>query len=176
MSRSWSSMWRARSTVDPCRRELARLRLSSESRAAREKPSLARSCALGARSCPLRLAHVVGLFEKCYKSPRIRTPAFHVRGRSGDFLLACAASRRHSRAGRAALGHPASSCARRPGRRPAVDAVLAAIALEHGATVCTTDRDFSRFSALRWTNPLAANVWPNSFSSSSKVSVVRMSW
>jgi uncharacterized protein len=36
------------------------------------------------------------------------------------------------------------------------DAVLAAIALEHGATVCTTDRDFSRFSALRWTNPLAA--------------------
>jgi predicted nucleic acid-binding protein len=38
-----------------------------------------------------------------------------------------------------------------------MDAVLAAIALEHGATVCTTDRDFSRFSALRWTNPLAAN-------------------
>src|SRR5437762_13230764 len=157
--RSWSSMWRARSTVAPCRSELARLRLSSESRAAREKPSLARSCALGARSCPLRLAHVVGLFEKCYKSPRIRTPAFHVRGRSGDFLLACAASRRrHSQAGRAALGHPALSCARRPGRRPACHgAVLAAIALEHGATVCTTDRDLSRFSALRWTNPLAAN-------------------
>ena len=38
-----------------------------------------------------------------------------------------------------------------------MDAVLAAIALEHGATVCTTDRGFSRFSALRWTNPLAAN-------------------
>ena len=112
-------MWRARSTVDPCRRELAPLRLSSESRAAREKPSLARNCALGARSCPLRLAHAVGLFENCYKSPGIRTPAFHVRGRSGDFLLACPASRRHSRAGRAALGHPASSCARRPGRRPA---------------------------------------------------------
>ena len=34
-------------------------------------------------------------------------------------------------------------------------AVLAAIALEHGATVCTTDRDFSRFSGLKWTNPLA---------------------
>jgi len=112
-------MWRARSTVDPGRRELAPLRLSSESRAAREKPSLARSCALGARSCPLRLAHAVGLFENCYKSPGIRTPAFHVRGRSGDFLLACPASRRHSRAGGAALGHPASSCARRPGRRPA---------------------------------------------------------
>ena len=36
-----------------------------------------------------------------------------------------------------------------------MDAVLAAIALEHGATVCTTDRDFSRFSGLKWTNPLA---------------------
>ena len=36
-----------------------------------------------------------------------------------------------------------------------VDAVLAAIALEHGATVCTTDRDFSRFSGLKWMNPLA---------------------
>ena len=36
-----------------------------------------------------------------------------------------------------------------------MDAALAAIAIEHGATVCTTDRDFSRFSGLRWTNPLA---------------------
>jgi toxin-antitoxin system PIN domain toxin len=36
-----------------------------------------------------------------------------------------------------------------------MDAVLAAIALEHGATVCTTDRDFSRFPGLKWTNPLA---------------------
>ena len=35
-----------------------------------------------------------------------------------------------------------------------MDAVLAAIALEHGATLCTTDRDFSRFSGLRWINPL----------------------
>jgi predicted nucleic acid-binding protein len=38
-----------------------------------------------------------------------------------------------------------------------MDAVLAAIALEHGATVYTTDRDFSRFSGLKWTNPLVAN-------------------
>jgi toxin-antitoxin system PIN domain toxin len=36
-----------------------------------------------------------------------------------------------------------------------MDAVLAAIALEHGATVFTTNRDFSRFSGLKWTNPLA---------------------
>jgi predicted nucleic acid-binding protein len=36
-----------------------------------------------------------------------------------------------------------------------MDAVLAAIALEHGATVCTMDRGFSRFSGLKWTNPLA---------------------
>jgi predicted nucleic acid-binding protein len=38
-----------------------------------------------------------------------------------------------------------------------MDAVLAAIAFEHGVTVCTTDRDFSRFSGLKWTNPLAGN-------------------
>jgi predicted nucleic acid-binding protein len=40
---------------------------------------------------------------------------------------------------------------------PVMDAVLTAIALEHGARLCTTDRDFSRFSELRWTNPLAAD-------------------
>ena len=34
------------------------------------------------------------------------------------------------------------------------DAVLAAIAIEHGATLYTTDRDFSRFAGLTWTNPL----------------------
>ena len=38
-----------------------------------------------------------------------------------------------------------------------MDAVLAAIALERGATLCTTDRDFSRFSSLKWTNPLVAS-------------------
>jgi toxin-antitoxin system PIN domain toxin len=34
------------------------------------------------------------------------------------------------------------------------DAALAAIAIEHGATLCTTDRDFSRFDGLSWKNPL----------------------
>lgn len=36
-----------------------------------------------------------------------------------------------------------------------MDAVLAALAVEHGATLHTTDRDFARFSELRWTNPIA---------------------
>jgi uncharacterized protein len=35
------------------------------------------------------------------------------------------------------------------------DAHLAALAIEHGATLCTTDRDFGRFSGLRFVNPLA---------------------
>jgi toxin-antitoxin system PIN domain toxin len=35
-----------------------------------------------------------------------------------------------------------------------MDAVLAAIAIEHGATLCTTDRDFARFADLTWVNPL----------------------
>lgn len=35
------------------------------------------------------------------------------------------------------------------------DAHLAALAIEHGATLCSTDQDFQRFPELRWTNPLA---------------------
>ena len=34
------------------------------------------------------------------------------------------------------------------------DAHLAALAIEHGLTLCSTDGDFARFSALRWLNPL----------------------
>ena len=36
-----------------------------------------------------------------------------------------------------------------------MDAHLAALAIEHGATLCTTDRDFTRFGQLRVSNPLA---------------------
>jgi uncharacterized protein len=35
------------------------------------------------------------------------------------------------------------------------DAHLAALAIEHGLTVCSTDRDFSRFPSIRWENPLS---------------------
>jgi toxin-antitoxin system PIN domain toxin len=34
------------------------------------------------------------------------------------------------------------------------DAFLAALAIEHGAELITTDRDFARFRALRWRHPL----------------------
>jgi toxin-antitoxin system PIN domain toxin len=37
-----------------------------------------------------------------------------------------------------------------------MDAHLAALALEHGATLATTDRDFARFPGLRFRNPLGA--------------------
>jgi len=37
-----------------------------------------------------------------------------------------------------------------------MDAFLAALALENGATLATTDRDFSRFPKLRLANPAAA--------------------
>jgi uncharacterized protein len=36
------------------------------------------------------------------------------------------------------------------------DAHLAALAIEHGLTLCSTDGDFARFSKLRFLNPLAA--------------------
>ena len=35
------------------------------------------------------------------------------------------------------------------------DADLAALAIGHGLTLCSTDGDFARFPGLRWQNPLA---------------------
>jgi len=35
------------------------------------------------------------------------------------------------------------------------DAHLAALAIEHGLELCSTDGDFARFAKLRWLNPLA---------------------
>jgi len=36
------------------------------------------------------------------------------------------------------------------------DAHLAALAIEHGLTVCSADTDFARFTEVEWVNPLAA--------------------
>jgi toxin-antitoxin system PIN domain toxin len=46
---------------------------------------------------------------------------------------------------------------RDPGTRSGLvsDVHLAALALEHGLTLCSTDGDFARFPGLRWDNPLA---------------------
>jgi hypothetical protein len=38
------------------------------------------------------------------------------------------------------------------------DAVLAALVIENGALLASTDHDFSRFRGLRWINPLGK--WP----------------
>ena len=38
-----------------------------------------------------------------------------------------------------------------------MDAHLAALAIEHGLTLCSSDRDFSRFAGLKWRNPLTAS-------------------
>jgi uncharacterized protein len=35
------------------------------------------------------------------------------------------------------------------------DADLAALAIEHGLILCSTDGDFARFPGLRWQNPIA---------------------
>lgn len=37
------------------------------------------------------------------------------------------------------------------------DAHLAALAIEHGLTLCSTDGDFARFKRLRWLNPLESS-------------------
>jgi toxin-antitoxin system PIN domain toxin len=38
------------------------------------------------------------------------------------------------------------------------DAHLAALAIEHGLTVASTDGDFGRFPGVRWTNPLTPPI------------------
>lgn len=38
------------------------------------------------------------------------------------------------------------------------DADLAALAIEHGLTLCSSDGDFARFPALKWENPLAPSA------------------
>jgi uncharacterized protein len=35
------------------------------------------------------------------------------------------------------------------------DAMLVALAIEHGLTVCSADSDFARFDEITWTNPVA---------------------
>jgi hypothetical protein len=37
------------------------------------------------------------------------------------------------------------------------DAHLAALAIEHGAELCSLDADFARFPGLKWRNPLASS-------------------
>lgn len=69
------------------------------------------------------------------------------------------------------LAHPNSAVIEPTTRHPAIlrdlladsgtagnlvsDAHLAALAIEHGGELCSADRDFGRFSGLRWVNPLA---------------------
>lgn len=38
------------------------------------------------------------------------------------------------------------------------DAHLAALAIEHGLVLCSTDGDFARFEGLRWENPLTRDA------------------
>jgi toxin-antitoxin system PIN domain toxin len=40
------------------------------------------------------------------------------------------------------------------GPRLIPDAHIAAMAIEHGLILCSTDGDFARFPGLRWTNPI----------------------
>jgi uncharacterized protein len=59
------------------------------------------------------------------------------------------ASERH----REILGRLLDGVGFRPNLVP--DAHLAALAIEHGLTLCSVDGDFARFAGLRWENPLA---------------------
>lgn len=53
------------------------------------------------------------------------------------------------------LGHLVAKY--RPTGNLVPDAHLAALAIEHGAEVISTDTDFARFTEIRWRNPLAGS-------------------
>ncbi len=38
------------------------------------------------------------------------------------------------------------------------DTHLAALAIEHGLTICSADADFARFVEVHWQNPLAGGI------------------
>ena len=52
------------------------------------------------------------------------------------------------------LGRLLPAVGNRPNLLP--DAHLAALAMEYGLTLCSSDADFGRFDGLRWENPLGA--------------------
>lgn len=55
---------------------------------------------------------------------------------------------------REVLGHLLTQSRHRANLVP--DAHLAALAIEHGLTLCSADSDFARFPGLRWEDPLRA--------------------
>lgn len=59
-----------------------------------------------------------------------------------------APGRRHAAVLRELLGEVGA------GGNLVTDAHLAALAIEHGAEICSTDADFSRFPGVRWVDPL----------------------
>jgi uncharacterized protein len=83
----------------------------------------------------------------------IVTPA--VAWRQAEEWLACEAAwtplpgARHQEIVGRLLSHPLVTS------RLVPDAHLAALAIEHGLTLCSTDGDFAKFPGLKWTNPLA---------------------
>jgi hypothetical protein len=153
----------ARFTGDPRRREPAALCLSSEGGAARGKPGLARSRAwheavlsgldlvrfawLTLRAF-LRIATNPRMFEHPLPrpKPKRRFPAGSLSQPLGFSTRANAA--RASCAVFCAMDRLAVRWSWTPSSPQS---------RSNTATVCTTDRDFSRFSGLKWTKPLAEN-------------------
>jgi toxin-antitoxin system PIN domain toxin len=95
-------------------------------------------------------------FVRVVSNPRIFEPAETIAGAWGrveewldcDPVWVPEPTERH----RSVLGSFMRTVVDRPKLVP--DAHLAALAIEHGLTLCSTDGDFARFPGVRWQNPL----------------------
>ena len=118
---------------------------------------MARRRALGDRACPLRLLTVWAflriatnsrVFERPFSTPEAEAAGSSWLAQPSAGILEPGERHWEILRGLMRQGQTAGPLV--------MDAAIAAIALEHGAIVCTTDRDFSRFPDLKWTNPLVA--------------------
>jgi toxin-antitoxin system PIN domain toxin len=107
---------------------------------------------------PLGLAEVVmSGFIRVVTHPRIFTPPAPVESAFGfiDALLAQPSSVMVAPGPRHWEIYRSLCVASGAKGNLAADAFIAAIAIESGCELITTDRDFSRFPGLRWRHPLA---------------------
>lgn len=154
----WRKCWprlKTKPSDDPDRCEPPRLRPCDLSDPASSRSRLARFTSERTDPGGVALGNVAQLCPACVEPPHFRHPeSISAAWNQTEQWLTCPVvwipqpTERH----RDILGSLLSDTLARSNLVP--DAHLAALAIEHGLTLCSTDRDFARFPNLRWDDPL----------------------